>query len=236
MTDFTSHPTDHSTSPNEPDPDFIRWFKDNSVPIASVILGALLLCLIGCYSSISVDWTRTKDVTETLSNVIQSLALVGGGVWAYFKFAKGRTFRDRLTPKVSGRFVSIDGSVFLVATAQIQNVGLSNIAFSPQASALIVFEYVSTEAEQIVSVRTKRLTSFGVFGETDRSIEPNEILTRQSLIALPGASNIGYQLEFEVVSESGYRWRATTIVDKSDFEDNEVGLAIRIGDKKNSEI
>src|SRR5215213_6305750 len=41
MTDSTSH----SAGPGEPDPDFIRWFREYSVPIASVIAGVLLWCL-----------------------------------------------------------------------------------------------------------------------------------------------------------------------------------------------
>ena len=72
-----------------------------------------------------------------------------------------------------------------------------------------------------MSVRNDRLTSFLVFGDKDRYIEPNEVVERQCLIALPRISNIGYQLEFEVFSKSGYVWRATTIVDTCAFEDNE---------------
>ena len=64
-----------------------------------------------------------------------------------------------------------------------------------------------------------------MFGDQDRYIEPNEVVERQCLIALPRVSNVGYQLEFEVVSDSGYTWRATTIVDRSSFKDNEVRLA-----------
>ena len=73
-----------------------------------------------------------------------------------------------------------------------------------------------------MSVRTNRLTSFRIFGDKDEYIEPNEMVERQCLLALPRTPNIGYQFEFEVVSHSGYTWRATTIVDKSVFEDNEV--------------
>jgi len=189
----------------------------------------LLFCLVVHYGSITIDWTRTKDFTEAFANLTQSLAFIGGGVWAYFKFAKGRTFRDRLTPTVSAKFVLIDGSVFLVVTTRIQNVGLAKIAFNPEASTVIVYDYILSETGKIMSVVSNRLTSFKVFGDEDKYIEPNEMVERQCLIVLPRVSRIGYQLEFEVVSESGYSWRATTIADTSAFEDNETDYSV--GDK-----
>lgn len=223
MTDSTSHSMPHSAVPPEPEPDFIKWLKENCVPVAGTLFGALVLCLVAHYGSTTVNWTRTKDFTEAFANITQSFALVAGGVWAYFKFAKGRTFRDRLTVRVSGKFVSIGESVFLVVTSQLHNVGLSRIAFDQQASMLILFEYVPAVSEEIVSVRSKRLESFLVFGDKDRYIEPNEIVERQYLIALSDLSKIGYQLEFKVLSDSEYVWRATTVVDKSAFTHNEVG-------------
>jgi hypothetical protein len=88
-------------------------------------------------------------------------------------------------------------------------------------SSLVIFEYVASPEDEIVSVKNKWLTSFRVFGDKDRYIESNETVQRQSLIALPRTSEIGYQLEIEVISDAGYTWRTTTIVDRSAFEDNE---------------
>ena|SRR5215203_3040648 len=98
MTDSTSHSMQHSVDPAGPDPDFINWLKEHCVPVVGTIFGALVLCMGTRYSSVTIDWTRTKDFTEAFANVTRSLALIAGGVWAYFKFAKGRTFRDRLSP------------------------------------------------------------------------------------------------------------------------------------------
>jgi len=79
------------------------------------------------YGSATVDWARAKDFVQAFANVTQTLALMVGGVWAYFKFVKGRTFEDRLTPTVNGKFVSINGSVYLIVTTLLENVGLSRI-------------------------------------------------------------------------------------------------------------
>ena len=223
MTDSTSHSEQHSVDPREPDPNLIKWLRENCVPVGGATLGAFLLCLVAHYSSITIDWTSTKSFTDAFADVTQSAALIAGGVWAYFKFAKGRTFQDRLISSVSGKFVLIDGAVFLVVTTQIKNVGLSRIAFDQEASSLAVFEYVAPEVEEILNVGNNRLAAFHVLGVKDKYIEPNEIVERQCLIGLPRVSDIGYQLEVEVVTVSGYAWRATTIVDRSTFEDNKVG-------------
>src|SRR4029079_3658866 len=152
MTKSTSHSVQHSVDPPEPDPDFIKWIRENCVPIGGMAVGALLFCLLAHYGSITIDWTRTKDFTEAFANVTQTLALIAGGVWAYFKFAKGRTFRDRLIPTVSGKFISMIGSLCLVAMIQLQNVVLSRIAFEQGASAVAVFEFVPAQAEEILRV------------------------------------------------------------------------------------
>lgn len=222
MTDSTSHSVQHSIDPPEPDPNLVKWLRENCVPIGGLAIGALLSCLVLHYGSITIDWTRTKDFTDAFANVVQSVALIAGGVWAYFKFAKGRTFQDRLIPTVNAEFVLIDGSVFLVVTTQTKNVGSARIAFNPKASTVKIFEYILSDTSQIVSVETKRLGSFTVLGDEDKYIEPNEVVQRQSLIVLPRVSIIGYQLEFEVLSVSGYSWRATTIAGNSVFEHNKI--------------
>jgi len=62
-----------SADPPAPDPNLIKWLKENCEPIGGMVLGGLLLCLIAHYSSITIDWTRTKDFTGAFANVTQSL-------------------------------------------------------------------------------------------------------------------------------------------------------------------
>jgi hypothetical protein len=92
MTGASSHSMQHSVVPAEPDPNFIKWLKENCVPIVGMVFGALVLCLVAHYSSTTVDWARTKDFAQAFANVTQTLALIAGGVWAYFKFAKDELF------------------------------------------------------------------------------------------------------------------------------------------------
>jgi hypothetical protein len=198
---------------------FGRFSKVTRVAAVLSIAG-LGICLTVHYSTIVIDWARTKEFVETLKNAVEIAAVLGGGLWAYFKFVKGRTFQESLTPQISGKFVLIDGATYLIVSTGVKNVGSSRIVFSAAASALIVFEYQPSSQPDIHTVADKRLTSFDVFSLNDQYVEPNEILEEQRLIAIPTSPKLGLRLELEVMSASGFTWRASTIVDKSSLDGN----------------
>jgi len=207
-----------------PTPKPLQWIRENSLPLIAVLILLLIVCLVAHYSSIKIDWATTKDFTGAIQDIVQILAFIAGGYWAYFKFIKGRTFQESLTPAVSGRFVPLDGVIYLVVSVQIKNVGSSKIDFNRDASALILFEYIPTSGQEIHTVADKRLTSFDVFKPNDRYIEPNEIVEIQRFIAIPGQLKAAYRLEVEILSKSGFTWSATTIVDKASLRDNTTEL------------
>jgi len=218
----------HSTPPvqvhNEPVPRPLQWVKDNSLPIIGLLLLVLLFYLVAHYSSIQIDWVATHNFTGSMRDVIQVLAFCAGGWWAYFKFVKGRTFQESLTSRVTGRFVSLDGIVYLVATIQIKNVGSSKIDLDREDSALILYDYIASSDAEIHAVADKRLTSFAVFREKARYIEPNEDIEIQRFISIPGPLKFAYRLEIKILSNSGFIWSAESIVDKSSLRDNAADL------------
>jgi len=146
--------------------------------------------------------------------------LIAGGTWAYFKFVKGRAFRESLIPLVDGRFVLIDGLAFLIVTTQVKNVGSSHVTFDREMSAVTIFEYVPPEADEVVTVRDNELTLFWVFEDEKRHLEPNETMKRQRLIVLSSVTKMAYRLEFVVRSNAGYVWRTMTIVDTLTLANN----------------
>ena len=211
--------TDVTPQVQEPVPRPLEWLKANGLPIIGLLAGALLLCMVAHYSSTKVDWSTTNDLTGSIQDVVQIVAFIAGGWWAYFKFIKGRTFKESLIPVVSGRFASIDGSVYLVVSIQVKNVGLSKIEFNREGSALIVFEYISSSRVEIHTVADNKLGAFEVLDQNDRYIEPKEIIETQRLIALPNPLKIAYRLDVEVASTAGYTWHTARIVDKGSSSD-----------------
>jgi len=210
----------HSSAPeiqvqNEPVPKPLQWLKDNGLPIIGLLLLVALLCLVAHYSSIKIDWATTRDFTGAIRDLVQVMAFCAAGCWAYFKFIKGRTFQESLTPAVIGRFALLDGEVYLIATIQIKNVGSSKIDVNHEATALILYEYIVGSNPDIHAVGDRRLSSFAVFKGKDRSIEPNEGIEVQQLISVHGPLKSAYRLEVEIFSTAGFEWSAATIVDKS---------------------
>jgi len=203
-----------------PIPRPVQWLRENSLLIIGVLILLVVCCLVAHYSTRKIDWTTTNNFTASLQNIVQVLAFIAGGWWAYFKFIKGRVFQESLVPALRGRFVSLDGVIHLVVSIQVKNVGSSKIDFDHTGSALILFEYTSTDEKEIHTVVDKRLTSFDVLNPKDRYIEPNEIIEMQRFISIPGPLKLAYRLDVEIISTSGFSWTASAIVDKSTLTDN----------------
>jgi len=215
----------HSSEPalqidDEPIPKPLQWLRDNNLPIIGLLLLVALFCLVAHYSSIKIDWGTTRDFIGAIRDLVQVVALCAAGCWAYFKFIRGRTFQESLTPAVAGRFVLLDRGVYLIATIQIKNVGSSKVDFDRKASVLILYEYTASSDAEIFAVADRRLTSFTVFNEKDRYIEPNEVIEVQRFIYVPGPLKLACRLEVKIFSSAGNTWTAATIVDKSSVRDN----------------
>ena len=206
--------------PDEPVPGPLQWFRDNSLPLSGLLLLVLVCCLVA-HSPFKIDWATTHQFTGSIQNVVQVLALCAGGCWAYFKFVKARTFQQSLTPAVTGRFVRLDGVVYLIATVQIKNVGSSRIDFDREISTLILYEYTASSDAGVYAVKDKRLASFDVFeAKKQRYVEPNEAIEVQQFMAIPGPLKVAYRLEADIFSTSGFIWRAMSIVDRASLRDN----------------
>lgn len=119
-----------------------------------------------------------------------------------------------------GRFVVIDGITFLIVMTQVKNVGSSHVTFNREMSTVRIFEYVPPDIHEVATVRDNVLTSFRVFEDEKRHLEPNETMKRQRLIALSSVTKLAYRLEFVVESDSGGTWRTMTIVDNVTLADN----------------
>lgn len=172
----------------------------------------LLIVLYRHYSVAEVDWDRTKTIFEVVQSACTILAILGGAAWAYFNFFKGRTYRPRLEPTLSGKFISKDGASYLVTTAQLKNVGLSRVKIKQEGSALQIFSYqIATHVSKVHELKQEYLAIFSVF-EAHGWIEPNEVIEDQRFLVMPGGSSAAIRLELRIVSD-GIEWNVATIVE-----------------------
>src|SRR5215216_7824340 len=97
------HPQPTTTGPDlpptltrkEPHPEWVEWFKENSIPTGGVLLMLLAFCLVSHFR-FATGWSKARDIVDTLAKVTQILAVTIGGWWGYFKFVKGRTYQESL--------------------------------------------------------------------------------------------------------------------------------------------
>jgi hypothetical protein len=87
----------HSVDPCEPDPDLVKWLKENNVPIGGLTLGALLFCLVAHYSPITIDWTRTKNFIDAFADLTQSIAFSTVGYQLQFEVVAESGYSWRAT-------------------------------------------------------------------------------------------------------------------------------------------
>ena len=207
-----TQPTD--LTKQEPDPEWTEWFKEHSVPICGVLLMLFVFCLVSHFRA-GTGWSKARDIADTLAKVVQIFAIIVAGGWGYFKFIKGRTYQESLIPTVSGKLLTIDGQAYLIVNIRVENVGQSVVVLAPNASALRVFEYMSSTSSEIITVKDNELAQLVALN--DLSLEPNEIIQKTVFMSIPVEVRIGLRLELKIISNhrKKYNWAASSLVEKS---------------------
>ncbi|HUS13306.1 MAG TPA: hypothetical protein VMZ30_22740 [Pyrinomonadaceae bacterium] len=169
----------------------------------------------------TTDWYKTIDSSQKL---ITALGIIIGGIWAWLKFFRGRTFRSRLELTVSGKIITSGTNKFLKATMEMKNVGLSQVKLRGDAIYLDVFLIDATtvkRAERLYSASWSEPVTFAVFKDHGW-VEPSEEISDELLFQLPVGEQLACKLKLTVNSQGnswiffetpGTRWSATTIVD-----------------------
>jgi len=165
------------------------------------------------------DWNKTIDSSQ---KVVTALALIIGGIWAWLKFFRGRTFRSRIELAVSAGIVISGTSKFLKATMQMKNVGLSQVILRTDVTFLDVFLIdVATvrPADDVYSARWgEPRATFNVF-QDHGWVEPGEEISDELLVQLPDNEQLACKLKLTVNSRrnflktEGTGWSAITIID-----------------------
>jgi hypothetical protein len=164
------------------------------------------------------DWNKTIDSSQ---KVVTALAVIIGGIWAWLKFFRGRTFRSRIELAVSAKIIMSGSSKFLKATMEMKNVGLSQAILKTDAVYLDVFLIDAAtvrSADRLYSARWSEPVTFAVF-QDHGWVEPSEEISDELLFQLPDNEQLACKLKLTVNSSGnflktqGTRWSATAIVD-----------------------
>jgi hypothetical protein len=188
-----------------------------------------LLGLVLMEKWLNVD--KLLDLTKLAQQTVQTLAILVGGVWAYFKFIRGRTFASRAEVSVKGALYSVEDQPIIKATVYLRNTGASKLAAEKEGKIVRLYGAKLTNASG--SVEWVKLRTNSIFG-SHGWIESQETITEELL--LPASSNgdaswSAYKLEAVVLGKlgrirrKGVKWSGDTIIPgemKSEAQSNVV--------------
>ena len=152
-----------------------------------------------------------KDVTEILQHVFAVLAILGGGVWTYFNFIKGRTYKPTLALSIHGMIKTARDSQYLDVKVVVKNVGRAKFDISRQGTALIIWEASPFPAQEFAfDAIWEELATYPVL-EGQSWIEPSETVEDQLLIVLPAHDRVACKVEMRIAADSQV-WKGATII------------------------
>jgi hypothetical protein len=144
----------------------------------------------------------TKSV-EMLKNVVEMGAVVFGGIWTYFNFFEGRTFKPRLDCAVKAVIEERRQGRFLKVENECKNISLARVPLDRTVTVVEVFAAESmghlTAEHGLRRARWSQQGSFLVF-QNHEWAEPNEPLRESLLIGLPDALTDILSVKLKVAS------------------------------------
>jgi len=161
----------------------------------SVVL-AVLLTQGSTSAKSSLDTANT--VVSVIGTSITGLAVIIGGIWAYFKFVKGRTFRPRLEVDMSGQWRKVDGKQLLQARIMVKNIGASNVTLLQKGTGLRVSLLAAHQPAPPAPVEWEGQRVFEILKE-HAWIEPGETVSDDLLLDLGSAAPVLALMEARLV-------------------------------------
>jgi hypothetical protein len=172
--------------------------------------------------------------TSEVKDLATVLGILLGGFWAYFKFFKGRTFKARLEPRVTGKIIDQGNISTLIVSMEIKNVGLGVVYLSDLTSIDVYETDLETSAKPTKAKWGRSPKTYRAFAEHSW-IEPEETVRDEILLRLPGVATKGYRVDLVVRSENrslperwtswqtrrrmGGHWSSTSVSQKEPAEE-----------------
>lgn len=99
-------------------------------------LSALLQSAAAATTLPPSDLDVVKTWTEIVTGVVTALALIVGGIWAYYKFIKGRIYRPRLEITIDPEWRTLEEGRVLEVTVAVKNIGSSFVRLLHKGTGL----------------------------------------------------------------------------------------------------
>lgn len=159
------------------------------------------------------SWVSTATEWAGLSeSILTCAAIIAGGLWAYFKYFKGRTFHERLETEIEGELTHDGATRLMRVVVRLKNVGLAKVPISQKGTALDiqVCRSCSPDAERAVEADWSFVATVSLF-EDHQLIEPGESIQDHTLFALPSNSATAVRLKSTIASQK-QQWPAGAVL------------------------
>jgi hypothetical protein len=139
-----------------------------------------------------------STIVEMFGSAVTALAIIVGGVWTYFNFVKGRTYRPRLESELEAQWLDeADGSRLLHIRVGVHNIGASVVDLVQRGSGLRISSLDATRVDHQAPVWLERATREVL---TEHAwIEPNEKVSDDLIVALGPDAPSTCMLEMRLV-------------------------------------
>jgi hypothetical protein len=152
-----------------------------------------------------------KDWILLAESVLTSLAIIVGGIWAYFHYFRGRVYKSRLELNVAASLKAQSTADYILVKVALKNVGLSKVDLSQEGTAIQILACRPlSNLSFISSAKIEETATFQVF-ENHRWIESGELITERHLFAAPKNYSPAYTVKLRVVARK-VSWTANDIV------------------------
>lgn len=185
-----------------------------------------------------------EQVTNICRNVAQVSAIIIGGLWAYLKFVRGRTFRYRGELSVTAKHYTFEDEPAIWAEVRFKNAGLSRIPLA-ELGAQVALTWLPSgrwghgPAVWSVEDNSDWAPSTAVLLEHE-AVEPGEEVSDEQLIVpsvdLEAGLPIAYRIKATITSPRRFprrgaiKWSAFTVIPASALV-----LNAEAGEKGNSD-
>lgn len=176
-----------------------------------------------------MDWNVAEQISGTLQHGIGSIAIVIGGAWAYFRFARFRTLHPRVEFYFECNRTDVDTShVLVILTLRLTNRGQTRVQLRKREHSRCFLKYALIanidSAYQLapLTVSSKELEHLDSCFELHRWVEPGETIDDVKVLKVNKSGMLALQIELVVFGLK--KWSASAAfpligqVEKSSFK------------------
>jgi hypothetical protein len=152
------------------------------------------------------------QLISTFESIVTTLAIIVGGLWAYFNFFRGRTYKPRLEFNIDGSLTHRKQEDVLFISIIAKNIGLSHVPIQQYGSGLRLEKLTISDGESLP--KRALIGTYAVF-EKHSWIEPSEAISEEQVLVANSLeeSTLGYRVTLRVVTtRSKAAWEQHKII------------------------